>query len=60
LEKEIEDLLHHGRNGDHVLLLSPRRHGKTSLVRRTLDQLAEEGYLTVYKPLALESTALPY
>jgi hypothetical protein len=50
-EKEIEDLLRHGRNGDNVLLFSPRRYGKTSLVRRILDHLAEDGFLTVYVDL---------
>ena len=50
-EKEIKDLLRHGRNGDNVLLFSPRRYGKTSLVRRTLDRLSEEGFLTVYVDL---------
>jgi hypothetical protein len=50
-DKEIKDLLRHGRNGDNVLLFSPRRYGKTSLVRRTLDHLAEEGFLTVYVDL---------
>lgn len=50
-EKEIEDLLRNGRNGDNVLLFSPRRYGKTSLVRRTLDRLSGEGLLTVYVDL---------
>ncbi len=50
-ETEIQDLLRHGRNGDNVLLFSPRRYGKTSLVRKTLDQLETEGFLTVYVDL---------
>ena len=50
-KKEIKDLLRYAGNGDNVLLFSPRRYGKTSLVRRALDRLAEEGFLTVYVDL---------
>jgi uncharacterized protein len=50
-EKEIQDLVRHARNGNNVLLYSPRRYGKTSLVKRTFDLLDQEGMLTVYVDL---------
>lgn len=50
-EKEIQDLVRHARSGNNVLLFSPRRYGKTSLVKRTLDLLAGEGFLTIYVDL---------
>lgn len=50
-EKEIQDLVRHAHNGNNVLLFSPRRYGKTSLVKRILDLLAGEGFLTVYVDL---------
>ena len=50
-EREIDDLLRHGRNGNNVLLFSPRRYGKTSLVLKTLDLLSEEGLVTIYVDL---------
>ncbi len=50
-EKEIQDLVRHARNGNNVLLFSPRRYGKTSLVKKTLDLLDQEGMLTVYVDL---------
>lgn len=50
-EKEIQDLVRHAHSGNNVLLFSPRRYGKTSLVKRALDLLAGEGFLTVYVDL---------
>jgi len=50
-ETEIQDLVRHARSGNNVLLFSPRRYGKTSLVKKTLDLLAGEGFLTVYVDL---------
>ena len=49
--REIEDLLRYARNGDHVVLFSPRRYGKSSLVRVVFEQLQKEGFLTVYVDL---------
>ncbi len=40
-EKEMQDLVRHARNGNNVMLFSPRRYGKTSLVRKTLEILAD-------------------
>lgn len=50
-DKEIEDLLRSARNGDNIVLFSPRRYGKSSLITRVLDMLREEGFLTVYVDL---------
>jgi len=50
-EKETEDLLRYARNGDNVVLFSPRRYGKSSLIHRVLNRLEEEGFLTVYVDL---------
>lgn len=50
-EKEIEDLLRYARSGDNLVLLSPRRYGKSSLIVRVLDMLEKEGFLTVYVDL---------
>ena len=47
-EKELEELKTHARNGADVVISSPRRFGKTSLVFRALNQLQAEGYLTIY------------
>jgi len=46
--KEISDLLNYAKNGQNVVLLSPRRMGKSSLTLRVLKELKQEGYLTVY------------
>lgn len=45
---ELEGLKDHARAGADVVLSSPRRYGKTSLVFRVLDQLESDGYLTIY------------
>ena len=50
-KKEITDLLQHAKNGDNTVLFSPRRYGKSSLIARIIEQLREEGYLTVYVDL---------
>ena len=50
-EKEIEDLLRYARNGDNIVLFSPRRYGKSSLVNLVLDLLEKEGFLAVYVDL---------
>lgn len=47
-QKELSDLIALGKAAQNVLLFSPRRYGKTSLVRRAQDALASEGILTVY------------
>jgi len=47
-EKEIKDLITYARGGSNVILTSPRRFGKTSLVHIVLEKLKKEGFLTAY------------
>ena len=47
-EKEQKDLISYARSGTNVLLFSPRRYGKSFLVKRILAQLEKEKALTVY------------
>lgn len=49
--QEKEELIRYARNGDNVVLISPRRYGKSSLVGRVLESLEQEGYLTAYVDL---------
>lgn len=45
-EKEVADLLKELEAGQNVILHSPRRYGKTSLMVEVLRQLRERGFLT--------------
>jgi len=45
---EIEELSAHARNKVNVVLFSPRRYGKTSLVKRLQADLQGDGFFTVY------------
>lgn len=47
-KKELDDLLTHARNCVNVVLFSSRRLGKTSLVKRVMNNIAIEDYLTIY------------
>lgn len=47
-QKELSDLLSFAAAKENVLLYSPRRYGKTSLVRKVQDQLETDGALTAY------------
>ncbi len=47
-EKEIEDLLLDLRSGQNVIIYSPRRFGKTSLILEVMERLKKEGCLCVY------------
>lgn len=47
-KKEIEDLVRDLIRGQNVIVLSPRRYGKTSLMKKVLSQLAAKGLLTYY------------
>ena len=47
-EEEFVRLMARGRSGTNVVLFSPRRYGKTSLVRRVQSGLREEGMVTVF------------
>jgi hypothetical protein len=48
---ELEELTTRARNSQKVLLYSPRHYGKSSLVMRMQNQLAEEGFVNVYVDL---------
>jgi hypothetical protein len=47
-EKETKQLFEDLKSGQNVLLYSPRRYGKTSLIFRVLDQLKKDGLVTAY------------
>ncbi|MBP7526912.1 MAG: ATP-binding protein [Syntrophorhabdaceae bacterium] len=47
-EKELKELTSHAVNRANVVLYSPRRYGKTSLVKRVQAKLAQEGAIAVY------------
>ena len=47
-EKEMSDLLRYADNSTNVVLASPRRYGKTSLIKRVQDKLAKKGTLPIY------------
>lgn len=47
-QKEIEELISHAKNKANVVLFSPRRYGKTSLVKRVQNKLDEPGIVTLY------------
>ena len=46
-EAELDRLVADLGNGQKVFLISPRRYGKSSLIRQTLDSLRRRGVLTV-------------
>jgi uncharacterized protein len=48
---EKEELLQYARNGQKVVLYSPRRYGKSSLVYQIQKQLSTEGFLNAYTDL---------
>ncbi len=47
-ESEIKDLLSFARSGTNVVLYSPRRFGKTSLVRRIQHRLQADGAIAIF------------
>ncbi|PIV54100.1 MAG: ATP-binding protein [Elusimicrobia bacterium CG_4_10_14_0_8_um_filter_37_32] len=47
-EKEINELVRHGKNRMNVILYSPRRFGKTSLAKRAMSVLSKEMTTTIY------------
>ena len=47
-EQEFDLLLQRGRSKTNVVLFSPRRYGKTSLVQRVQAKLREEDHVTVF------------
>ena len=50
-EPELETLAQHIRNKGNVVLFSPRRYGKTSLVKRVHAGLAQKAFLAIYVDL---------
>jgi hypothetical protein len=50
-QAETEELLRDVRSRQHVIVFSQRRFGKTSLVRRVLEEAGKEGLVTVYVDL---------
>lgn len=47
-KSEINELLRDIKNGQNVMLYSPRRYGKTSLVKEALRRAKTQGIFTVY------------
>ncbi|MBW1940500.1 MAG: ATPase, partial [Deltaproteobacteria bacterium] len=47
-EKEIFDLLKFAAGNTNILLYSPRRYGKTSLIKRVQNMLSADGTITAY------------
>lgn len=47
-EKELKELSSHAINHANVVLFSPRRFGKTSLVKRVQKRLGEEGFVALH------------
>ena len=45
---EIDQLVRHAENEANIVLYSPRRYGKTSLVHRVQSRLAAKNFLTVF------------
>lgn len=50
-EEELKELKLDLSSGQNVLIFSPRRYGKTSLIIKVLDELKREGFITVYVDL---------
>lgn len=50
-ERELQALTEDLRGGQDVLIVSPRRLGKTSLVERAIEELRREGMLVAYLDL---------
>src|SRR5207253_714519 len=59
-ETELERLVSDLGNGQKVFLISPRRYGKSSLVRQALHSLARRGALTVDVTVSSYSSYLAF
>jgi len=55
-ESEISELLEDIRSRQHVIILSQRRLGKTSLVWKVIEEAGKEGFVPVYVDLYPVST----
>jgi uncharacterized protein len=49
--EEFKELTRHAANQTNVVVFSPRRYGKTSLVKRVQAEVEKEGFLTFYADL---------
>jgi len=49
--EELKDLTRHAANQVNVVVFSPRRYGKTSLVKKVQAEIEKEGFLTFYADL---------
>jgi WD40 repeat protein/AAA+ ATPase superfamily predicted ATPase len=47
-DKELDALCNYARANTNVVLYSPRRYGKTSLIKRVQDSLTREQFITLY------------
>jgi len=45
---EIKELIADIKNGQNVIIFSPRRYGKTSLIKQVLRKVKVQGILTFY------------
>ncbi|MBW2200547.1 MAG: hypothetical protein JRF71_06875 [Deltaproteobacteria bacterium] len=59
-ENETKELLGDIRSRQHVILLSRRRFGKTSLVWKVLEEASKEGFIPVYVDLYPISTVADF
>ena len=50
-EDEIREIKLDLSSGQNIILFSPRRYGKTSLILKVLDELKKEGFINVYVDL---------
>ncbi|MBI4211778.1 MAG: ATP-binding protein [Deltaproteobacteria bacterium] len=50
-ERELHELTRYAEGKANIVLFSPRRFGKTSLVKHVQQKLAERGYITLYADL---------
>ena len=49
--QEINELVNDIKNGTNVIIFSPRRYGKTSLINHVLEIAGQKGILTFYVDL---------
>ncbi len=47
-EKQLADFISYANSNTKVVLFSPRRYGKTSLIRRVQHELSSSGFITSY------------
>src|SRR5919204_4698343 len=59
-EAELDRLITDLGNGQKVFLISPRRYGKSSLIRRVLDSLCRRGTLAIELTVSSYSSYLAF